>query len=166
MCIDHEVYLNADGTCPECRDATGKPFILDMQSICLSPGATIVKTWPAFMEPGKVIEVFTHDWGNFYYTLGRGRPTKPVDTLFFTHRGRLLGHFDITRIVQNVGQLPKLRSVSDEESEWQIKLDAWVAICPAPFHRLDETLYYEGFRGWRYFDLEKHRSSIDSKVRL
>lgn len=127
----------------------------------------ILKTWPAFMPPRKVLEVFTHDWGNFYFTLGRGRPKDPaVDQIFYTHRGRILGHFDIRQIVQNVGQLPKLRSLSGETSEWQIKGDNWVAICPPPFHRLEEKLYHDGFRGWRYFDLESYRGTVGARIRI
>jgi len=36
-CEEHRVALNSDGTCPQCRDANGKPFILDMQSYFLVP---------------------------------------------------------------------------------------------------------------------------------
>lgn len=119
------------------------------------------------MPPRKVLEVFTHDWGRFYFTLGRGRPKDPcVYKIYFTHRGRILGDFSIDEIVQNVGQLPKLRSLSDTESQWQIKGDRWVAICSPPFHRLEEKLYHEGFRGWHYFDLEAYRGTVGAKVRI
>lgn len=102
----------------------------------------------------------------FYFTLGRGKPSKPIDTLFYTHCGRILGHFTIERIVRNDGTLPKLRSLQDRVSEWQIKPDRWVAVCAPPFVRLEEKLYYEPFRGWRYFDLEKHRGSLDALIRI
>ena len=128
--------------------------------------AAILKTWPAFMPPKKVLQVFTHDWGNFYFTLGRGCPKRPVEEIFFTHRGRILGKFSINRILRNDGSLPKLRSLSDQESEWQIKGDHYVAICCPPFIRLEEKLYHEGFRGWRYFDLESYRSTLGSKIRI
>jgi hypothetical protein len=118
------------------------------------------------MATERVREAFTHDWGRFYFTLSRGKPAKPVDTLFFTHRGRILGHFQIAEIVQNAGQLPKLRSISGETSEWQIKADSWVAICDPPFHFLEERVFYSGFRGFRYFDLAAHRRTIESKVRI
>lgn len=126
----------------------------------------ILKTWPSFMPPKKVLEVFTHDWGWFYFTLGRGKPKQPPSELWYTHRGRILGYFGIEEIVQNVGQLPKLRSISNQESEWQIRGDAWVAICPPPFHRLKEKLYHGGFRGWRYFSIEDFRVTMESKVRI
>jgi hypothetical protein len=126
----------------------------------------ILKTWPAFMSPKKVLEVFTHDWPIFYFTLGRGKPRTAPTQLYFTHHGRILGHFDIEEVVQNSGQLPKLRSISDRESEWQIKPDRWVAICEPPFHRLEEKIYHEGFRSWRYFDLDRYRDMPESKVRL
>jgi hypothetical protein len=135
----------------------------------------ILKTWPAFMPPKKVLQVFTHDWGNFYFTLGRGRPKQEPKQLWYTHRGRILGYFDVGHIVRNDGSLPKLRSLSDQESEWQIRGDAWVAICAPPFHPLSEynriqgrqeKLYHEGFRGWRYFDLEAYRITTGAKVRI
>lgn len=126
----------------------------------------IIKTWPAGMRPRRVIEAFTHDWGRFYFTIGRGKPKQKIDELFYTHRGLILGHFRISEIVQNAGQLPKLRSISGETSEWQIKPDSWVAICDPPFHSLKERLFYESFRGFRYFDLAAHRGSMESKVRI
>jgi len=126
----------------------------------------ILKTWPAFMPSRKVLEVFGHDWGRFYFTLGRGKPQKPIEQLWFTHRSRILGYFAVGEIVQNVGQLPKLRSLSGETSEWQIKGDRWVAICPPPFHRLKEKLYHEGFRGWRYFDLDSYRGTLGAQIRI
>lgn len=128
--------------------------------------SAILKTWPAFMPPKKVLQVFTHDWGTFYFTLGRGCPKQIVEQIYYTHRGRILGHFDIHCIVRNDGSLPKLRSLSDVESEWQIKGDAWVAICAPPFHRLEEKIWHEGFRGWRYFDLEVYRSTVGAKIRI
>lgn len=128
--------------------------------------ATILKTWPAFMTREHTLEVFGHDWGRFYFSIGRGRPKEVLDKLYFTHRGQLLGHFGIGEVVQNAGQLPKLRSLQGEESEWQIKADAWVAICSPPFHRLEEVVYHDSFRGWRYFDLAKHRGTLDAKIRL
>src|SRR6266566_4279685 len=102
------------------------------------------------MDSRHTLRVFTHPWGRFYFSLGRGRPKQPVERIFFTHRGRILGHFAVSALVQNTGQLPKLRSLNDEESEWQIKGDAWVAICAPPFERLKARVYHEGFRGWRY----------------
>lgn len=118
------------------------------------------------MPPQKVLEVFTNEWPIFYFTLGRGKPKQPPQQLWYTHRGRILGYFDIGQIVQNVGQLPKLTAIDGTESEWQIRGDAWVAICPPPFHRLGEKLYHEGFRGWRYFDLNSYRKSIGAKIHI
>lgn len=127
----------------------------------------ILKTWPAFMEREHTLEVFTHKWAVFYFTLGRGRPRKAEpDQLYYTHRGEIIGHFAIKEIVQNVGQLPKLTAIDGTESEWQIKGDAWVAICPPPFHRLQEEIFHEGFRGWRYFDLDAYRGTLGGKVRI
>jgi hypothetical protein len=129
------------------------------------PGA-ILKTWPAFMPPKRVREAFTHDWGRFYFVIGRGKPKRAIDRLFFTHRGVILGHFEIAEIVQNAGQLPRLRSISGETSEWQIRGDSWVAICDPPFHFLQERVCHSGFRGFRYFDLQAYRRTWESKVRI
>ena len=126
----------------------------------------IIKTWPAFMTTKHTLEVFRHDWAQFYFSLGRGKPVHTPEQLYFTHRGRILGHFNISEIVRNEGQLPKLESLSGETSEWQIGWRNWVAICRKPIKLLGEKLYYMPFRGWRYFDLEKHRGSLDSKIRL
>jgi hypothetical protein len=41
----------------------------------------------------------------------------------------------------------------------------WVAICAGPMQRLKEKLYHDGFRGWRYFDLDEYRASGDAKRR-
>jgi hypothetical protein len=83
----------------------------------------------------------------YYFTLGRGRPKQSNPTqLYFTHSGRIIGYFDIEEIVQNVGQLPKLTTLDGDPSQWQIKGDAWVAVCRPPFCRLSERVYHEGFR--------------------
>lgn len=126
----------------------------------------LIKTWPGFMDRRKVIAIFTHPWPDFYFTLGRGKPKDAVDRLYFTHGGKILGSFKIDEIKRNDGSLPKLRSIEDQVSEWQIKPDHYVAICRAPFVRLTDRLYYPGFRGFRYFDVEAYRGSMDSKVRV
>lgn len=69
-------------------------------------------------------------------------------------------------IVQNVGQIPRLRAMDGADSEWQIKGDRFVAVCCPPFHKLEQEIFYEGFRGWRYFDLEAHRGTLGAKVRI
>ena len=126
----------------------------------------------------------------YFFTLGRGRPNKaniPVPhtlgsfrppgskdsellrawqgiyRLFFCHRGVLIGSFRIDVITQNVGQLPLLTTLDGKPSEWQIKPDRWVAVCAPPFRRLEEKLFHEGFRGWRYFDLDSYRGTTAAK---
>lgn len=96
----------------------------------------LVKTWPAFMPRYRVIQAFS-SFADYYFTLGPRKPKQEVKRLFYTHRGELLGNFDINRIVQNDGtNIPKLHSISGEESEWQIKPDHFVAICDGPFIKL------------------------------
>lgn len=128
----------------------------------------IIKTWPAFMPPKKVLQIFTHHWPDdkFFFTLGRGKPQHKIEKLWFTHRGRVVGHFDVIAVVQNDGGLPRLRRLDGEPSEWQIKPDRFVAVCSPPVHLLKEKVYFEGFRGWRYFDLETYRTTPDARMRL
>jgi hypothetical protein len=126
----------------------------------------IIKTWPAFMDRGRVLKAFT-SFENYYFTIGRGLPRDAIGKLWYTHRGQIIGHFAVKEIVQNAGQLPQLTSISGEESAWQIKPDSWVAICPGPFEKLiGERVYYPAFRGFRYFDLEEYRGTMESKVRV
>jgi hypothetical protein len=119
--------------------------------------ADILKTWPATMDRRRVLEAFTRDWGgHFYFTLGRGKPKEHIERLWYTHHGQIIGCFTVDRIVRNDGtNIPKLRSISGEVSEWQIKPDAYVALCKSSFVRLKEKLYHSSFRGWHYFDLER-----------
>jgi hypothetical protein len=130
--------------------------------------AAILKTLPTFFARGRIHEFLATPFSNFFFTLGRGRPQRPdpVTEIYFTHNGVLLGHFDITEIVQNKGQLPLLTTLDGRPSEWQIKPDRWVAVCRPPFHPIKEKIFHSGFRGWRYFDLDAYRGSLDSKVRL
>lgn len=128
--------------------------------------ADIIKTWPASFSSRHVLEVFTHPWADFYFSVGRGKPQQKVEKLWYTHRGRILGSFNIRQLVQNDGTLPKLESITGEVSEWQFKPDIWVAICDGPIERLEEKLYFSGFRGWRYFNLDEYRDSFEAKVWL
>ena len=131
--------------------------------------ASIIKTLPARFARGQLERFFGIDGPPFcvyYFTLGRGRPKRPdpVTQLYFTHLGRILGHFDITEIVQNKGQLPLLTTLDGEPSEWQIKPDRWVAVCQPPFYPLEDKIFHTGFRGFRYFDLAAYRGTLDSKI--
>ena len=104
-----------------------------------------------------MLRIFAQRWACFYFTLGRGKPQQEIANLYFTHCGEILGRVTVQEIVCNVGQLPKLRSLENRVSEWQIKRDRWVAICPGPFVRLQgETVYHDSFRGWHYFDLTEY----------
>jgi hypothetical protein len=102
----------------------------------------------------------------YYFTLGRGRPKEKIDRLWFTYGGRILGYFEVEEIVVNDGTLPHLNRLDGGESEWQIKKDAKVAICAPPCVRLKERIFMEGFRGWRYFNLDEYRGSPDAKFRF
>jgi len=126
----------------------------------------IVKTLPAWFARGQIDKFLTARFVHFYFTLGRGRPRIQPASLFLTHKGVLLGSFDVEEVCRNEGQLPKLTTLDGEPSDWQIKPDRYVAVCAPPFHRLEEQLCHVGFRGWRYFDLEAYRKTLDSRVTL
>lgn len=131
--------------------------------------AEIIKTWPAWAEARKVAQMFsakTSCFARYYFILGRGKPALPITRIWYTWRGRILGSFEVAEIVCNVGQIPKLWSLSGEESEWQIPKDRYVAICIVGCERLKERIFMSGFRGWRYFDLESYRSTSESRHRL
>lgn len=129
----------------------------------------IIKTWPAFIEPYTVMRMFGKDspYARYYFTLGRGKPQREIKRLWFSYRGRILGCFTVEEIVRNDGaNIPRLRSCDGSRSEWQIKKDAYVAVCIGPCDRLRERLYMTGFRGWRYFNISTYRESSEAKVRL
>jgi hypothetical protein len=107
--------------------------------------------------------------GFYVFQLGRGEPKrKPVEHLWFVFRGRLYGSFEIARIERNVGQFADLVTLYKREDlakEWHLRDDNWVAVCRPPFKFFrGRHVYYSGFQGWRYFDLEQYRHTIDAKM--
>lgn len=129
----------------------------------------IIKTWPAHVPAKKVAQIFSESrppFCRYYFTLGRGKPKQPVERIWFAYQGRILGSLEIEAIVCNDGTLPELRSLSDERSAWQIRKDAWVAVCKPPCKRLKERVFMASFRGWRYFDLESYRGTVDARFRV
>lgn len=126
---------------------------------------SVIKTWPAVMPRKHVLKAF-NAFSDYYFTVGRGKPKRAIDKIYFTHHGRILGYFNIREIVQNVGQLPRLNRIDGTPSDWQIKDDAWVAICTPPFVELEETIYFAAFRGFRYFDLDSYRGTMGAKLRI
>lgn len=128
--------------------------------------AEIIKTWPAFMPPEKVRRIFNYHWARFYFSLGRGKPSREITAVWFTHQGRVLGSFPIEAIVNNDGSLPKLKSLDNRESTWQFKFGVWVMVCVPPIHWLHERVYHESFRGWRYFNLAEYSRTVEAKFNL
>lgn len=129
----------------------------------------IIRTWPANLDAHTVAEMFSATlppWCTYYFTLGRGMPKRKIDRLWFTWRGRILGYFYVDEIIVNDGSLPRLHSLSGGESEWQIAKDAKIAICSPPCIRLKERIFHEGFRGWRYFNIDEWRANPESRHRL
>jgi hypothetical protein len=129
--------------------------------------ADIIKTWPAGTDPKSVAGIFSRipRWARYYFTLGRGKPKLAIDRLWWTYQGRIIGSFKVDCIVVNDGSLPLLRSLEGKESAWQIKPDAYVAICSEPCQRLKERIFMSGFRGWHYFNLAEYRVTPDSRLR-
>ena len=131
--------------------------------------AEIIKTWPAFIPARTTAEVFSPShppFCHYYFSLGHGKPKQHVDLMWFNYQGRILGWFRVEEVVCNDGTLPKLRRLDGEESGWQIRKDSWVAVCAPPCHRLSERVFMEGFRGWRYFDLDTYKGTVDARHRL
>jgi hypothetical protein len=127
--------------------------------------AEILKTWPSSMPRKRVLAAFSH-FSTFYFSIGRGKPQRSIERLWYTHKGVIIGCFRVGVLKQNDGSFPKLRSITGDVSEWQIKRDMWTAICPGPFERLKERVYHSGFRGWRYFDLEQYKKLPESRIRF
>lgn len=149
----------------------------------------ILKTLPARFARGEILRFLGCDgkpcWTQYFFQLGRACPQRAkaiagswrvgsqlidgfrgVEQIHFTHRGILLGHFDVQLIAQNAGQFPILTTMDGGASDWQLKPDRWVVVCAPPFHRLKDRIYHEAFRGWRYFDLDAYRGTREAKVRL
>jgi hypothetical protein len=130
--------------------------------------AEIIKTWPACIPAKTTAEVFSPShppFCRYYFSLGRGKPKQKIDFMWFAYQGRILGYFVVEEIVVNDGTLPKLHRLDGEESGWQIRKDSWVAVCAPPCIRLRDRIFHDGFRGWRYFDLDAHRGTLDAKFR-
>lgn len=110
------------------------------------------------------------DSGFYVFQLGRGKPKQEPKNLWFVYRGRVYGHFEIARIERNEGQFEELVTMYKREdlaSEWHLGFGNYVAICKPPFEFFKgRKVFYSGFQGWRYFDLEQYRNSIDAKVRI
>lgn len=130
--------------------------------------AEIIKTWPLAVAAKTTARIFHPTASRFdtcYFTLGRGRPQKSIERLWFTYQGRIIGSFKVLEVWRNDGSLPPLRRLDGGSSAWQLKPDVWVAICQAPCTRITERLYMTGFRGWRYFDVDSYRGSPESRLR-
>jgi hypothetical protein len=130
--------------------------------------ADIIKTWPATVGARKVAQIFSQNgcFAKYYFSLGPGQPHLSIERIWFTWHGRILGYFEVEKIVCNDGSLPSLRSISNEESAWQIRKDAWVAVCKTGCHRLRERVFMDSFRGWHYFDLASYCEKPESKHRI
>ncbi|HEV2174009.1 MAG TPA: hypothetical protein VGR71_10595 [Nitrospira sp.] len=129
----------------------------------------IIKTWPANVEARTVAQIFSESnppFCRFFFTLGRGKPKQAIANIWFTYQGRILGSFEVEEVVCNDGTLPRLSRLDGGESEWQIRKDAWVAVCAPPCKRIHERVFHEPFRGWRYFNFQTYKLSPDARVRF
>ena len=106
--------------------------------------------------------------GFYVFQLGRGEPCRqPVARLWFVFCGRLYGSFEIARIERNEGQFEELITMYKREDlakEWHLRMGNWVAICKPPFTFFKgKHVHYQGFQGWRYFDLEAYRATLAAR---
>lgn len=130
--------------------------------------ADIIKTWPRAVSAAATARMFSEKspaFCRYYFALGRGRPKQEVDRLWFTYLGRIIGYFRVDEIVVNDGTLPRLNRLDGTPGEWQIAKDAYVAICNPPAVRLKDRVFMDGFRGFRYFDIDEYRKTPDSRYR-
>jgi hypothetical protein len=137
----------------------------------------IIKTWPSFLNFRTLRKIVDGPEFRYFFLLGRGCPrhvhkhatdSEKNGSLWFTHQGRIRGHFVIEHIVhyEKEGQLPPLKALDGSLSKWQFRPGSWIAMCRPPFVPLRERIFMAGFRGWHYFDLNSYRSTFDAKVRL
>ena len=117
----------------------------------------------------------------YFFTLGRGHPKQTIERLYFTFQGFVIGWFDVEDIVANLGKwadfvdgaikIDKATGVRELATNdhlrraytWRPKPGVWMVLCPPPFHSIEEQLYYSGFQGFRYFDLDSYRKMPESK---
>ncbi len=153
--------------------------------------AYIIKTIESWRDRERVLAWLTRrnptpnqDRYLYYFTLGRGRPKQPVERLYFTFQGKVIGWFDVEDIVANDGKWNDFISgfntmdqatgrqrvanvYKDQEGDiWAPKLGVWLVLCPPPFHLIEEQLYFSGFQGFRYFDLYSYRKTLDARIPL
>lgn len=127
--------------------------------------------------------------GYYAFQLGRGKPKRqPVTRLWFAYQGKLYGSFKVDRIEQNAGQWEEhLKEFM--EAGYSFRHDNWLAVCVPPFEFFGEgvsrrpdgahgkgreaapeaatqDIYYTGFQGWRYFDLESYRRMPEANFSL
>ena len=132
----------------------------------------LIKTWPLAVGADAVARIFSPDkkkapFGTLFFSLGPRKPKNlPITKLWFTYNGRILGHFVVDELVVNDGTLPRLNRIDGTEGEWQIRKDAWVALCKPPCVRLTERVFYSSFRGWHYFSLEEWKQNPESRHRI
>ena len=128
--------------------------------------ADIIKTWPANMPASDVSLMFGEEslFSEYYFAIGRGKPKQPIERVWYTYQGRIIGSWKVDRMVVNDGSFPRLSSISG--GEWTIKHDAYVLICGSGCERPRQRLYMSGFRGWRYFDFEAYSHSAESRLRI
>jgi len=126
-----------------------------------------IKTIEGWRDPRRVREYLREGpdhSGRFLFNVGNGCPQRKVARLFFVFHGRILGWFAVAGIEKRTAELSL--EYARQYSPPYFKAAKFLFICARPFHFIRERVFYEGFRGWRYFDFETYRNSLDAKVRI
>jgi hypothetical protein len=120
-----------------------------------------LKTIEGWRDEPRVRKFLSTPWGFFIFSLGRGRPKRPIERLYFTFRGRIFGWIHVTAVEENTGQY-------DQHLKTMFG-DGWrpgriICRCAPPFHFIDELVFHRGFQGWRYFDFDVYRNSEAARL--
>jgi len=132
----------------------------------------IIKTFESWRKRADLLKFFDVPDGHVLsFSLGRGKPKIEPRRLWFVHCGRLFGWLSVEGLEQR-----GLEEISDGEftytlddacsqpRTWKPRLGTWMVVCVPPLRVVVECIFHEGFRGWRYFDFQKHCEGIASKI--
>ncbi len=132
--------------------------------------ADIIRTWPASVETRAAAAMFNEEesaYGAYFFALGKNKPKQPIERVWFTFRGRIVGFFAVTHFVVNDGSMEVFDHLNKAcgEGNWHIPRDYWTCICESGFTRAPLRRFMSGFRGWRYFNFDEYADSPAGRFR-